>query len=256
MINSPHDVLKLTLEMSRKKWKTSTGKLFVLAMLAGAYIAIGGLLSSMAAAGVSGWASSNPFLPKLLAGMTFPVGLMLVMLVGAELFTGNTAYLMPATLRGEVPRFYFLRNWGIVYLGNFFGAFLFDLLLVYGADILKPSYIDYLVHTAEYKTHLAWHVVLLRGIGANWMVCLAVWLGFSSRTMLGRVVGIWFPVMAFVAMGFEHSVANMFYIPTGMLYGADISVWSMIWDNLIPSTLGNMLGGALLVGALYSWLYD
>lgn len=256
MMNSPHDVLQLTLEMSRKKWKTPTNKLFVLAMMAGGYIALGGLFSVMVAANVGDWAISNPFLPKLLAGITFPVGLVLVSLVGAELFTGNTAYLMPATLRGEVPRYYFLRNWGIVYLGNLVGSLFVDLLLVYGADMLNPRQIEYLMHTAEYKTDLDWYVVFLRGIGANWMVCLAVWLGLASQTMLGRIVGIWIPITAFVVIGFEHSVANMFYIPTGMLYGADVSVWSMVWNNLIPSTLGNMVGGTLLVGALYSWLYD
>lgn len=256
MINSPYEVIATTRTMALKKYATPTGRLFLLGILAGAYIAVGGLLATMAAAGTGGWAANNPFLPKLLAGMTFPVGLMLVLLVGAELFTGNTAYLIPATVSGDVPRTYFLRNWAIVYVANFVGAWLFDYLLVYKAGVLNADvYRDYIVHVAEYKTGLSFVEVFLRGIGANWLVCLAVWLGFSSRSMLGRVVGIWFPVMTFVAIGYEHSIANMFYIPTGMMYGADTTYWEMIWHNLLPSTLGNVVGGAIFVGLVYAYLY-
>lgn len=255
-MNTPYDVIDLTVSMGLKKYRTPVGKLFLLGMLAGIYIAMGGLLSSLSAAGFGGIGAENPFLPKLLSGATFPVGLMLVILVGAELFTGNTAYLMPATLRGDIPRTYFLKNWSIVFLANFVGALLFDYFLVYQTGVMKlPAYTEYITHVAEYKTSMEWHVVFLRGIGANWMVCLAVWLGFSSRSMLGRLVGMWWPVMAFVAIGFEHSIANMFYIPTGIFYGANVSWGSFVLQNLIPSTLGNIIGGALFVGALYYYLY-
>lgn len=256
MIQSPKEVIELTHQLARKKYATPWSKLFLLGMLAGAYIAMGGLLSSLAAAGFSGLGTDNPFLPKLLAGATFPLGLMLVMLVGAELFTGNTSYLIPATLSGAIPRSYFLKNWAVVYVANLVGALLFDYFLVWRAGILEaPQYAAYIRQVAEYKVSLSWNVALLRGIGANWFVCLAVWLGFSARDMLGRLVGIWWPVMAFVAIGFEHSIANMFYIPTGMLYGANVSWEAFILDNLAPSTLGNIIGGALLVGMLYAYLY-
>lgn len=257
MIHSPTDVLELTRSLSVKKYQTPLGRLFVLGVLAGAYISIGGLLSTMAAAGLAEIGASNPIIPKLIAGMTFPVGLMLVVLVGAELFTGNTAYLIPATLRGDIPKTYFLRNWAIVYLANLVGALLFDYLLVYRAGILdSPIYASYIVQVAEAKVGLSYEQAFLRGIGANWLVCLAVWLGFSSRDMLGRLVGLWWPVMAFVTIGLEHSIANMFYLPTGMLYGANVSIGEAIWHNLLPSTLGNIVGGAGLVGGLYAWLYS
>lgn len=239
-----------------KKYKTSIPRLILLGLLAGVYISMGGLLASMSSAGLTGLGIDNPFLPRLVAGTTFPVGLMLVVLVGAELFTGNTAYLIPATMRGDIPRCYFLYNWGIVYLANLLGALLFDYLLVYKAGMMDaPVYRDYITHVAEYKVELPWIQVFLRGVGANWMVCLAVWLGFSSSSMLGRLVGLWWPVMAFVAIGFEHSVANMFYIPTGIFYGADISWGESLWSNLLPATLGNIVGGAIFVGMAYTYLY-
>lgn len=254
--NSPYDVVQITCAMAQKKYHTPFLKLFVLGMLAGIYIAMGGLLSSMAAGGLAGVGAENPFLPKLVSGMTFPVGLLMVILVGAELFTGNTAYLMPATLKGSIPRTYFLRNWGIVYVANLVGALLFDYFLVYQTDVLHvEAYHHYITHVAEYKVSLPWYQVFLRGIGANWMVCLAVWLGFSSKSMLGQLVGIWWPVMAFVAIGFEHSIANMFYIPTGMLYGADVTTSQFLFDNLFPSTLGNIVGGGIFVGCLYGYFF-
>lgn len=255
MINTPQEVVELTRSMAIKKYKTPTLRLMLLGLLAGVYIAMGGLLSLMTSAGVAGLGEANPFLPKLLSGATFPVGLMLVMLVGAELFTGNTAYLMPATLRGDVPRYYWLKNWSIVFVSNFVGAFLFDYLLVYRTGVLAPEvYQHYLHHIAEYKVGQTMEQIFLKGIGANWMVCLAVWLGFSARDMLGRLVGIWWPVMAFVAIGFEHSVANMFYIPTAILYGAPVGWGDFLLRNLLPATLGNIVGGAVFVGMAYAYI--
>lgn len=256
-MNTPTEVIDQLIGLGEKKYKTPWLKLIILGMLAGVYIATGGLLASLSAAGFGAWSEGNPFLPKLLAGITFPVGLILVVLVGAELFTGNTAYLMPATITRRIPSIYFVQNWAVVFAANLVGALLFDYFLVYKAGIMQaPAYADYIRHVAEYKVGLPWDQVLLRGIGANWLVCLAVWLGFASRSMVGRLVGIWWPVMAFVAIGFEHSIANMFYIPTGMLYGANVSWGAFILDNLIPSTLGNIIGGTLFVGCMYTYLYS
>ena len=108
---------------------------------------------------------------------------------------------------------------------------------------------------ASSKVSQPWHVIFLKGIGANWLVCLAIWLGMSSNEMFGRLVGLWLPVMVFVTLGFEHSIANMFYIPMGIMSGADVTVWEMVWNNLIPATLGNIVGGAILVGMVYSYAY-
>lgn len=256
-MNTPYEVLELVRQMGVKKYHTPTTKLIVLALLAGAYIAMGGLLATLSASGLGAWSEGNPMLPKLVAGMTFPVGLMLVVLVGAELFTGNTAYLMPATYSGDVPRTYFLKNWAIVYIANFCGALLFDYFVAYSTDVFHQAEMrNYLIHLAEHKVELAWGVTFWRGVGANWLVCLAVWLGFSSRSMAGRLLGIWWPVMAFVAMGMEHSVANMFYVPTAMLYGAEVGWSDFLVKNLLPATLGNIVGGAIFVGCAYSYLYS
>ena len=109
--------------------------------------------------------------------------------------------------------------------------------------------------TAETKASLSWVDAFLRGVGANWFVCLAIWLATAADTMSGKMMGLWCPVMAFVVMGFEHSIANMYYIPTGMMYGAEVSLSQLLLDNLLPVTLGNIVGGALFVGALYGWIY-
>lgn len=256
-MNTPQEVIENTIKVGIKKYEMPWRKIFLLGILAGIYIAMGGLLSSLCAAGVNGWTTENPIISKLLAGITFPLGLILVVLVGAELFTGNTANLVPATMRGKIPPTYIWCNWCVVFAANFVGAFLFDYFMVYQTEILShPDYRAFIVKTATYKVSLDWWVVFLRGIGANWFVCLAVWLGFSTRSMAGRLIGLWLPVMAFVAIGFEHSIANMFYIPTGMLYGADISWGSFLWNNLIPSTLGNIVGGAVFVGTAYTYIYS
>lgn len=255
-MNTAYEVHALIRAMGLKKFQTPVPKLFLLALLAGVYIAMGGLLATLSASGFGAWAEGNPMLPKILAGLTFPLGLILVVLVGAELFTGNTAYLIPATIARDIPRTYFLKNWTIVYIGNFVGALLFDYFLAYQTELFsKPDMLHYLHQLAEYKVSSSWLKVFYKGIGANWLVCLAVWLGFSSRSMAGRMLGIYMPVMAFVAMGFEHSIANMFYVPTAIFYGAEVSWTEFFYHNLVPSTLGNIIGGAIFVGGAYSYLY-
>lgn len=256
MLNTPYDIIAHVRELGVKKYRTSIPKLIVLGILAGCYIGMGCLLASYSASGLGDLARMSPILPKLLAGATFPLGLMLVVLLGAELFTGNTAYLIPATIAGDIPRGYFLKNWFIIYLSNFLGALAFSYFLAYETHVLSSSEaINYLYHQAEVKLNLSFSEAFWRGVGANWLVCLAVWLGFSSRSMLGRLAGIWWPVMAFVTLGFEHSVANMFYIPTAIFYGYDTGLGDFILNNLLPSTVGNITGGALFVGVVYTLLF-
>lgn len=144
----------------------------------------------------------------------FPLGIILVFFLGAELFTGNNATLIPATLRGEISRGYFLKNWGVVYFGNFVGALFFVYFFVHLPGLLSVSpWREAIVGVAEKKVSLPFSEAFLRGIGANWFVCLAFWLGLSSVSAPGRMLGLWMPVMAFVTMGFSHSIANKFLIP-------------------------------------------
>lgn len=238
------------------KTKLGTRKTLVLAALAGAYIAIGGTLSLLVGYGFTQTAAGNPGLQKLLSGAMFPLGLILVVLAGAELFTGNNAVLIPGALGRRYPWKAVARNWALVYLGNFAGALLFAYFFVYltGVAASEP-WNEAIRNIALAKVSMPWHVVLLKGIGANWLVCLAVWLGMCSRGAAGKILGLWFPVMCFVAIGYEHSIANMFFIPLGMMQGAEVGWGEFIGRNLIPATLGNIAGGAVFVGGLYWYVY-
>ncbi len=256
-MNTPYDVIDQAIQIGIKKRQTPYYKLFILGLLAGGYIALGGLLAATLSAGtITGIGTSNPIIPRLLGAMVFPIGLIFVVLVGAELFTGNTAMLIPAVVKRKIPIGYLFLNWGFVFVANCVGALLFDYFLAFQTDLLgQDPYTAYIKQVATYKTSMPWFVVFFRGIGANWLVCLAVWLALSSKSMIGKLVGLWWPIMAFVAIGFEHSIANMFFIPTGIMYGADVSWTALLWNNLTPAVLGNILGGAVFVGCTYSYLY-
>ncbi len=253
---SPAEITLFTRELGSKKINQPLGKILVLGFLAGAYIAMGGLLSVVVGSGFPEWTEANPGLQKLLAGATFPVGLILVVIAGAELFTGNNATLISGAFHRQYSWGAVLRNWTLVWLANFAGALFFSYFLIYLTGILHPDpWHTAIIKIAETKTALPGHVVFLKGIGANWLVCLAVWLGLASRGTGGKMLGLWWPVMCFVAIGFEHSIANMFYIPSGIFQGADVSWSSCFRDNLIPATLGNIVGGAFFVGTLYWYVY-
>lgn len=258
-IKTPAEILDTAIANGRNKADSTsryTARTFVSAMLAGAFIALGGILSLTAAYGMPAATGGNPALAKLLAGCFFPIGLILVVTMGAELFTGNNAMLIPARLRGHYSWRQVAANWALVYIGNFIGAMLFTGLLVQLcglADLAPLSQAAVSIATA--KVTMPWHVVLLKGIGANWLVCLGVWLAMSGDTLTDKALGCWLPVMAFVALGYEHCIANMFYLPLGIMQGAGITVGQCLWRNLLPATIGNIIGGALLVGALHHYLH-
>lgn len=254
--NTSKQIVEIVSEAAKTKASTSVPKTLVLAFMAGAYIAIGGLLSLMIAGGVPGLAAENPGLQKLLMGAAFPVGLMLCAIAGADLFTGNTAYFMPPVLSGKLPVWSMFRNWIIVYAGNFIGALFVAFFLAYLTGVLHSSpWIDTVYKIAEVKTTAPFYKVFLKGVGANWLVALAMWMAYAAKDTTGKMLGIWFPVMAFVTIGFEHSIANMFFIPVAIFNDAPI-LWSDFFiNNLIPATLGNIAGGSLLVGLLYWYVY-
>jgi len=207
---------------------------------------------------------------KLIGGAVFSVGLMLVVIAGAELFTGNNLIFL-SVLDRQVSVGKWLRNWTIVFLANFAGSLLL-VLLMYWSGLWKTN--GNLVGAtalsiANAKVNLTFLQGFARGILCNWLVCLAVWMAVSAGTVIGKVFAIFFPIMAFVASGFEHSVANMFFIPMGLaLKGqtaivtaagltdklAHLTVGGMVM-NLIPVTLGNIIGGAFFVATLYWMVY-
>jgi formate/nitrite transporter len=253
---SPPQIVALASKSALNKEKLPLSKLVVLSFLAGVYISFGGLLSVIVGGGVPTIAAQNPGIAKLLFGAAFPLGLMLVVLAGAELFTGNNAYFMPAVLSGKQRWLVPFKNWVIVYLGNFGGALFIAYFFVHLTGLVHSEpWSTTVSNLAISKTANPFYVTFIKGIGANWLVCLAMWLGMSAKQTSGKILGMWWPVMAFVAFGFEHSIANMFFIPLAIFEGVNVTWFSFVTDNLIPATLGNIVGGSFFVGTLYWFVY-
>ncbi|MCE5257818.1 MAG: formate/nitrite transporter family protein [Chloroflexi bacterium] len=267
---SPKAIVEAASAAGCTKASLSVPKQLILGFLAGAFIAIGGMLAITVGSGSPAVSTANPGLGKLLFAAVFPVGLMLVVIAGAELFTGNTGVLMPACLSGAAKWKNLFRNWGVVYIGNFIGALFVAFFMAYLSGLINasgPAPADLATASLPYKLGLAaksiaeakikipWGQALLRGILCNWLVCLAVWMATAADDIAGKILAIWFPIMAFVALGSEHSVANMFFIPLGMLNGANVTIGQFLWNNLVPVTIGNIIGGAGLVGTVYWWIY-
>jgi formate transporter len=246
-------------------------RMFALSVLAGAFIALGAVFATTVTAG-------NAALPfgvnRLLGGFVFCLGLVLVIGAGAELFTGNNLIVM-AWAHGRVSTGKLLRNWGIVYVGNFAGSILTaGLIFLSGQYTFGGGAVGLnALNIAEHKVTLDFTQALFLGILCNALVCLAVWLTIGARSATDKILAIMFPISAFVAAGFEHSVANMYFIPVGLLIkaGAGVGFWSQIglspadfgdltWanfflDNLLPVTIGNIFGGAMMVGLVYWFIY-
>ena len=156
-----------------------------------------------------------------------------------------------------------MKNWFFVYIGNFIGALIVAYFLAHQSGLFSGTpWHEYIGKIASAKCSLSWEQAFLRGVGCNWLVCLAVWMAMSSDSVIGKVWAIWWPIMAFVTLGYEHSVANMFFIPTGIFEGATYAgtglsvTWAdFITNNLIPVTLGNILGAAVFVSGAYWYVY-
>ena len=248
---SPVQIAEAASALGTTKTEAGWGKLLVLAFLAGAYIAFGSQLAITAAAGAP-W----PGIQKLIFGAVFPVGLMLVVIAGSELFTGNCMLCTIACLKGEGKWLGLLRNWVVVYIGNFAGGlFCAYCLAIATGLLLKSPWMEYTTSIAQTKCALSFGEAFWRGVGCNWLVCLAVWLAISSEEIIGKVFAIQFPIMAFVTLGFEHSVANMFFIPAAIFATGAVSWSSFLLNNLLPVTLGNIVGGAVFVAGVYWWVY-
>ncbi len=255
-VKTPREITEATLAIGNNKATLPAGKLTVQAVQAGAFIAFGGLLSIIAGFGFPEITASNPSMQKLLSGAVFPIGLILVVILGAELFTGNNALLVPAFMKRHYGIGAVIKNWTIVYFANFAGAVAFAWIFAYAAGLTSSGpYHDAIVNMAVAKTSLPWLTCFIKGIGANWCVCLAVWLALAGHNLMEKALGCFLPVMAFVALGYEHCIANMFFIPLGMMEGAPVSIWDFVTCNLIPATLGNIVGGALLVGCVNAYVH-
>lgn len=278
---SPMEVAAATANAGKGKATMAVAKLFILGILAGVYIGFGANLATVVGAGwAPDWANSG--LNKLAFGAVFSVGLMLVVVGGAELFTGNNMFLTISALNGQSTWRGLSYNWTVVFIANFVGSVLLVAIVLAGAyfanaDGSLTAIGSKAVTIAKGKLTLAWGTAFFRAILCNWLVCLAVWLAFASKDVIGKLFSCFFPIMAFVTSGFEHSVANMFFIPMGIQIAnanpaAVVAVESLkmtnpeavtsmftysnfIINNLIPVTLGNIVGGGLFVAALYWFVY-
>lgn len=231
-------------------------KTLALGVLAGAFVGLGAELSTVVATDHGlGFGPS-----RLLVGLAFSLGLVLVLVAGAELFTGN-ALLVIARAQGRVSTRAVLRNWALVYLGNLVGAIVTALGMRWAGlhDLDGGAVGRTAVAAATAKVSLGWVEAFARGVFCNALVCLAVWLSFSARSTTDRILCIVGPVTAFVAMGLEHSIANLFAIPYAMLVqgglAAPLTLEAFVLCNLVPVTLGNVVGGSLMVGLVYWFVY-
>lgn len=262
-ICTPKQITDNYVEASIGKATSCAGRLFALAVAAGVLVGLGAVASSTAA-----HALSDAGMVRLVTSLIFPIGLMMIVMLGTELFTGN-ALMVSAAMARKITWGQLARNWAIVYAGNFVGAVALAALMAFFGQ-LNIGGGDLAVYTAKVaaaKSTLPWENAFVLGIFCNLLVCVAVYLGNTAHDTAGRIFGIFFPIMGFVVAGFEHCIANMYYIPAGIFAAmnpdyagmiveagvnvAALNVGSFLVTNLIPVTLGNIVGGVLVGIMMY-----
>ena len=259
---SPVDIAKNACSVAEAKGNMSVKYMLVMGFLAGAYIAFGGFLMTTVTQDAAQFTGVG--ISKLLGGIVFTLGLMLVVVGGAELFTGNC--LMPlGMLSGCISPGKMAKNWAVVYIANFIGSIAFA-WMIYHTGLVTGACGANALKIAVTKVSLTYSQMIFRGIFCNWLVVMAVWMSFSAMDIISKYICCLIPVSAFVAMGFEHSVANMYFIALGLLVKGDPEITSLAgiapeklanltitgyFGNLIPVTIGNIIGGAFFVAFLY-----
>ena len=231
------------LNTAKSKIANKPLKTFILAILAGIFISLASILSVVVSSSINNYSVS-----KLLSALVFPVGLILVILMKTELFTGNSLLVIPI-INKDIKCKELLKNWLIVYLGNLFGALLISLLIINTPlkEIISTSFIK--ITNTKISLNITSAIIL--GILCNFLVCLAVFLSSNAKTITEKIIVIFLPIFTFVALSFEHSVANMSYLSLGYLLDNSIKISSVLLKNLIPVTIGNIIGGSLLAIIIY-----
>lgn len=267
---SPKEVAERYLGIGRGKAAQPIGRMLVLGLMAGAFIALAAVGANTAMSTVA-----NPSLAKLAAACVFPGGLAMVLLAGSELFTGNCLLVIPL-LQKEIGWGGMLRNWLVVYMANLLGSLLIVGLVAAGGQwgLFSGQLAVTTIKVAAGKVGLSFPAAFCLGVCCNFLVCIAVWISFAAESVGGKLAGLFFPIMLFVLSGFEHSVANMYYIPAGIVAAtnpayaqlaleAGVELSGLTWGgfflrNLVPVTAGNIVGGSVLVACLYwySFLYN
>lgn len=261
MANKPVEIVQLAGDAGKYKANLTPGNYLVRSFMAGLFIAVGGALATICGTGLEN--TVGPGFKSMISGAVFPVGLIAIVLTGMSLFTGDTMLIPMAVFQKKSTWAKVLNAWFWVYIGNFIGSLFWAYLMsvgplskgggpeltVFGQNAVAIAQAKTLPYMANGGLGL-WSA-FMKGIACNLLVNLAILLALSSKNMIGKFFGIWFPIMAFVASGFEHSVANMYFIPTGIMLGANVTWGQFIGWNLIPVTLGNIVGGFVFIGAVY-----
>lgn len=248
---TPKEIAEIWVQNGVNKAKLTTMKMILLGLAAGVYIGFGAHAFLLATSfGESAFEISTG---KLFGASLFPVGLMMVILCGAELFTGNNLLTL-ALFQRKITAGQMIRNWILVYLSNMAGSILLALVLA-KSGLYVGAVAERAIAVAAGKVTGSFSQMLLKGILCNILVVLACWFQAGSKDLTGKIFAIWFPIMLFVFSGYEHSVANMTYIPLGMFLGAEITPVQFVAGNLIPVTIGNLIGGAVIIPLLYRTAY-
>jgi formate transporter len=252
---SPKDLMLEAVQLAKRKSDLPARDMLIRGILAGAFL---GYATSLV------FVVSSQGLPPIVGAILFPVGFVMLVLLGLELVTGNFALLPAGVMAGTVRVSNLLRNWGWVYLGNLIGSVLYAALFYLAITNWRTgnggAVADLLRQAAQKKTlaYVAlgpsgWASAVVKAVLCNWMVTIGAVLALVSRSTVGKIAAMWLPIMTFFALGFEHSVVNMFLIPSGMMLGAPVSVGQWLFWNLLPVTIGNLVAGTLLTGvALYA----
>ena len=256
---TPAETVGAIVENGRRVLTQSRSRAVVLSLLAGFYIAFGAQLMTVVTQDSITFVGIG--ISRLLGGSVFSLGLMLVVICGAELFTGNSL-LANAALHGEIPWLKLAENWLIVLVGNLLGSLFFAWLMFESRLWQQGNLAEHAIRIATVKCQLPFEVALIRGVLCNWLVCLAVFMATAARDVTGKMLACFVPIMAFVTSGFEHNVANMYFIPTGLLLANELHqgdpalTWGNFFvGNLLPVTLGNILGGVVFVAFAYWFVH-
>jgi formate transporter len=252
---NPKELMQDALALAEKKASLSVPDMLIRGTLSGVFL---GFATSLAVV------VTSQGLPPIVGAILFPVGFVMLVLLGLELATGNFALLPTALVAGKMSSGRLLRNWSWVYLGNLLGSVFYALLFywaVTNVGTTSSGVVGDLLKSAAQKKTVAymalgakgWAAAVVKGILCNWMVTIGALLALVSRSTSGKIIAMWLPILTFFAQGFEHSIVNMFVIPVGMMFGAQVSVKSWLLWNQLPVTLGNIISGVLFTGlALYA----
>lgn len=246
---TPKEIANAMVNVGVGKANLKTVPMILLGILAGMFIGFGGLGNTIITQTLG---NLDPGVAKFAGAAVFPVGLMLVVMAGAELFTGNNLMTL-ALMNKKITLSQMFRNWGIVWIANLIGSVLLAFIIFYGGTLDGDAGTK-AIAIAEGKASLDATTMILRGILCNVLVVLAVWIAAGAQDIISKIFACWFPIMLFVLCGFEHSVANMYFIPVGMLLGAKVTMAALI-KNLIFVTIGNTIGGGIIVPIMYKYIY-